>query len=406
MKEMIKQEEQPNGSVECSMLHHEDSTASNVDESKNSFNPNDLENGADITNNTLEKVLEDESPNPSAEDKNLGYDDYDFVYGDNDNVSMLTDVPGPCRITKWFAQQDGAMATSSSHVDHDNVDDTHVTNHMKNKKRKELKGKKENENHNSTSSDSVSAVENNKIIDNFMGADKEFVKGLQLERSKHLNENNEENKKHHHFESISYRLADSPLWHHFTHELRQRHRGKGNDKLKTFTKARKCLTLDYCKIKNGTTFNCSSSLRRKNKKSNMSSNNDNDEVISDDMSSINSNKYDGTSQSNLGEPINDVNKDVQFIIKIMIIMIGVVMSIVGFCISQASEKLLDVKIHYATHNKYLVDHRNDIGFVFFLGCNLILACLAYVPILHRPYASGSGIAEAKAVSLLLSVMKI
>jgi Voltage gated chloride channel len=94
----------------------------------------------------------------------------------------------------------------------------------------------------------------------------------------------------------------------------------------------------------------------------------------------------------------------------IVIAIGIAMSVVGFVISYSADHLNNVKLDFAlraaTSQQDDDDDDDDddtnvhdarVGFGIFVSINIILALVAFVPVVLRPHSAGSGIAEAKAV---------
>jgi chloride channel 7 len=78
--------------------------------------------------------------------------------------------------------------------------------------------------------------------------------------------------------------------------------------------------------------------------------------------------------------------------RVLLVLTGFFTGIVGFVVSYGSFLLLQAKIQWATS---FDDTR--IGFAAFLVANLACGVLAHLPVAYRPVSAGSGIAEAKAV---------
>jgi hypothetical protein len=97
-------------------------------------------------------------------------------------------------------------------------------------------------------------------------------------------------------------------------------------------------------------------------------------------------------RQNKGNPMRNFQLDSQLVTRIVLFSIGVLMSVVGFIISEGSDKLLELKIDFARRNG------DDLqGFGIFISLNLLFGVVAFLPVAYRPMSAGSGIAEAKAV---------
>jgi len=139
-----------------------------------------------------------------------------------------------------------------------------------------------------------------------------------------------------HYESVSYKMLDTPIWHHQTMLLNHRKRSE-----RRFTELRKWFT-----------------CRGRQKE----------------------------------DPISAFRRDTQWVTRIVLIVIGFLSSCVGFCVSIGSDKLLEAKINFTTNAVGDPAHFGE-----FIGFNLAFAFIAFLPVAYRPVSAGSGIAEAKAV---------
>ena len=150
------------------------------------------------------------------------------------------------------------------------------------------------------------------------------------------------------YELVSYRQLDSPVWHHYTLAVRQ-----GRTPPSIPGRIRRAIAKAACtRPCQGTTANT----------------------------------------RGIEDPMREFQLDTRMLTRVVIATIGFVMSIVGFCVSASSIKLLDAKIAWVTGMG-----EGGLGFVAFTASNVVLALLAHVPVSYRPVSAGSGIAEAKAV---------
>lgn len=79
--------------------------------------------------------------------------------------------------------------------------------------------------------------------------------------------------------------------------------------------------------------------------------------------------------------------------RILVIMVGVGMALLGYAIVSAADALHDVKINYA--QTFMPDYVK--GFGVHVGVSLMYITIAYIPVAYRPIVAGSGIDYAKAM---------
>ena len=79
--------------------------------------------------------------------------------------------------------------------------------------------------------------------------------------------------------------------------------------------------------------------------------------------------------------------------RILVILIGVVMALIGYAIVSASDYLHEVKINYA--QTYMPDVVK--GFGIHVGISLLYITIAFIPVAYCPIVAGSGIDYAKAI---------
>lgn len=115
-------------------------------------------------------------------------------------------------------------------------------------------------------------------------------------------------------------------------------------------------------------------------------------------------------------PIGAYQQEAQYWTRLVLILLGFVISVVIFVMKEASEELLDAKIRFVTDPQLFgetsltnssiagngskrITGAKSYGwnaFGCFLGLNLLFVAIAFLPVTHRPLSGGSGIAEAKA----------
>lgn len=79
--------------------------------------------------------------------------------------------------------------------------------------------------------------------------------------------------------------------------------------------------------------------------------------------------------------------------RILVILIGVVMALIGYAIVNASDYFHEVKINYA--QTYMPDWSK--GFGIHVGISLVYITIAFIPVAYSPIVAGSGIDYAKAI---------
>jgi len=90
------------------------------------------------------------------------------------------------------------------------------------------------------------------------------------------------------------------------------------------------------------------------------------------------------------DPMHLYHKRSRYMLRFVLVGIGLLCSILAWGIIEASERLLNAKLNF-------VDKHTDRAFVVFVFLNLLFAFLSFVPVAFQPVSGGSGIAEAKAV---------
>lgn len=79
--------------------------------------------------------------------------------------------------------------------------------------------------------------------------------------------------------------------------------------------------------------------------------------------------------------------------RVLVIMIGIGMALIGYAIVSAADALHDVKINYA--QTFFPNYLK--GFGAHVGLSLLYVTVAYLPVAYRPIVAGSGIDYAKAM---------
>lgn len=115
-------------------------------------------------------------------------------------------------------------------------------------------------------------------------------------------------------------------------------------------------------------------------------------------------------------PIGAYQQEIRYWTRLVLIVLGLLVSVVILVMKEASEGLLDAKISFVTDPQFfgetLLTNSTIAGngskritgaksygwnaFGCFLGLNLLFVAIAFFPVTHRPLSGGSGIAEAKA----------
>lgn len=100
-----------------------------------------------------------------------------------------------------------------------------------------------------------------------------------------------------------------------------------------------------------------------------------------------------TGEVDLGVAVHELEKIRRYGSRVLVILIGVGMALIGFAIVSAADALHDVKINYAqTYFPNMVK-----GFGAHVGISLLYITAAYIPVAYRPIVAGSGIDYAKAM---------
>lgn len=171
------------------------------------------------------------------------------------------------------------------------------------------------------------------------------------------------------YDTVSYKLLDTPVWHHYTLCLGDD--GAGDDSNRNRNRNRKRRRLRSSRTRWVTAvrrwfFTCPRDRR-----------------------------------GNVANPVRTYQMDTQFVTRCVLIAIGFTMSVVGFAVAVGANKLLLAKIEYSLQPTIDSEVHTEpfvTGYTRFVLLNLLFGLLACLPVAYyRPVSAGSGIAEAKAI---------
>jgi Voltage gated chloride channel len=244
----------------------------------------------------------------------------------------------------------------------------------------------------------VLAMEEQRLLEDpvrrFMGPI-DISLGLQFRQRRRryyeLNEGDYRNQKAINYDSVSYKKLDTPVWHNYTMEIQRQGDNNNNNK-------------KYGHVINKKNIN----RRRTTGGANLS------RVSQPDMAptrkQFRTRPFIGClrkflslprSRANTGpdHPVNTLQQDTRILTRIVLIVLGISVSLLSKAVGESMNALLYWKLSYVTTSGSHYDNGDSPprGFGTFLGFNLLFVTLAFLPILYRPVAAGSGIAEAKAV---------
>lgn len=94
-----------------------------------------------------------------------------------------------------------------------------------------------------------------------------------------------------------------------------------------------------------------------------------------------------------GKATSELEKIRRYGTRILVILIGVIMALIGYAIVNASDYLQKVKINYA--QSHMPDWLK--GFGIHVGISLVYITIAFIPVAYCPIVAGSGIDYAKAI---------
>lgn len=83
-------------------------------------------------------------------------------------------------------------------------------------------------------------------------------------------------------------------------------------------------------------------------------------------------------------PIRNYQKEINFLIRTVLIVVGIVVAIIAFVVEQASTRLLSAKLDFIEDR----DLQNVEGFTSFVLFNILFVTIAILPVLYRPVSAG------------------
>ena len=98
-------------------------------------------------------------------------------------------------------------------------------------------------------------------------------------------------------------------------------------------------------------------------------------------------------QADLGQAVHDLDRIRRYGSRVLVIMIGIGMALIGYAIISAADALHDVRTDYV--QSLLPDFGK--GFVAHVGIAVAYITVAYIPVAYKPIVAGSGIDYAKAI---------